>query len=89
MVQERGLDDVDQRMLHALQISPRAAWTTVAPIVGADPVTLGRRWQRLVEAGIAYVSVYGTRPESRGVLIEIDCPPGDTLALAEELAQDE
>jgi len=89
VVQETVLDDLDQRILHALQISPRAPWSALGPIVGADPVTLARRWQRLVESGVAYVTVYGSRPGSRGALIEIDCPPGDTLAVAEELAQDE
>jgi len=87
-MQEIGLDDLDQRLIHAVQVSPRASWSALAPIVGADPVTLSRRWTRLVDQGIVYVTAYGSAAPSTLVLIEIECSPGETLAVAETLGQD-
>ncbi len=89
-MQEIVLDDLDQRLIHAVQVSPRATWTALAPVVGADPVTLSRRWRRLIESGVVYVTSYGDGVGVGGmlVLIEIDCSPGETLAVAAELAQD-
>jgi DNA-binding Lrp family transcriptional regulator len=87
-VQENILDDLDQRLIHAIQVSPRASWTALAPIVGADPVTLARRWTRLKSEGIVYVSAYGFGTVGMLVLIEIECSPGETLAVAEALAGD-
>jgi DNA-binding Lrp family transcriptional regulator len=87
-VQENVLDDLDQRLIHAVQVSPRTSWTALAPVVGADPVTLARRWARLEAEGIVYVSAYGPGMASTLVLIEIECSPGETLSVAEELAGD-
>lgn len=87
-MQEIGLDDLDQRLIHAVQVSPRATWNALAPIVGADPATLSRRWARLVEDGIVYVTGYGAGAPAVLVLIEIECSPGETLAVAETLGRD-
>ncbi|MGW9114301.1 Lrp/AsnC family transcriptional regulator [Microbacterium sp. NPDC055683] len=87
-MQESGLDDVDQRLIHAVQIAPRAPWTALAPIVGADPVTLSRRWARLRGEGLVYVTGYGLSESAMVALIEIECSPGETLAVAAELARD-
>ncbi|MGW8484563.1 Lrp/AsnC family transcriptional regulator [Microbacterium sp. NPDC055903] len=87
-MQEIVLDDLDQRLIHAVQVSPRSSWTALAPVVGADAVTLARRWARLRETGAVYITAYGAHNFGMLVLIEIDCSPGETLAVAEELAQD-
>lgn len=86
-MQEDVLDDLDQRLIHALQISPRAPWSALAPVLGADPVTLSRRWARLVREGLVYVTGYGW-DQGQLSLIEIECSPGETLAVAHALAQD-
>lgn len=85
---EIGLDDLDQRLIHAVQASPRASWSALAPIIGADPATLSRRWTRLVDQGIVYVTGYGAGAPGVLVLIEIECSPGETLAVAETLGKD-
>lgn len=87
-MQENGLDDLDQRLIHAVQVSPRASWSALAPIVGADAATLSRRWARLTAEGIVYVTGYGAGAHSMLVLIEIECTPGQTLAVAETLSRD-
>ncbi|MFT4165936.1 MAG: Lrp/AsnC family transcriptional regulator [Microlunatus sp.] len=64
------LDELDARLVHALQVEPRAAWTDLAPIVGADPATLARRWNRLRREGIAWTSGYLEPPQV--AIVELD-----------------
>ncbi|UFS60173.1 Lrp/AsnC family transcriptional regulator [Subtercola endophyticus] len=88
-VQHPVLDPIDERLVHAVQISPRASWSALAPIVGADSVTLARRWDRLRAEGLVYVT--GHRDSIVGAtlaFVEIECAPGETTALADELALD-
>lgn len=53
-----GLDALDQALVHALQIAPRAGWSVIAPVLGVDAATLRRRWQRLQDAGAAWVTCH-------------------------------
>ena len=87
-MQDFALDDLDQRLIHAIQISPRAAWTALAPIVGVDAVTLARRWARLRETGLVYATGYATGGPGAIALIEIECTPGETLDVAAALIHD-
>lgn len=83
---EMQLDTIDRRLLNALQIEPRASWSELAPVVGVDAVTLGRRWERIRTEGIAWVT--GLRNLGQGALIEIECEPARLVAAAETLARD-
>ena len=74
-----ALDETDLRLLHALQVEPRASWSELAPIVGADPATLARRWARIDEQGLAWVTGHGVRQVA---LLEIECD----LSLLEQVA---
>ncbi|MCC4321969.1 Lrp/AsnC family transcriptional regulator [Streptomyces malaysiensis] len=87
--QDYDLDELDRRLIHALQINPRARWAALAPIIGVDAVTLARRWERIVEAGIAWVSGH-PGPELRGpsAILEIEAHPAATLGLAQEISAD-
>ncbi|MFT4307486.1 MAG: Lrp/AsnC family transcriptional regulator [Microbacterium sp.] len=80
------LDAVDRRLLHALQIEPRAGWSELAPVVGASAATLARRWERLRSEGLAWV----TGHTARGLiaLVEIECLPNLLDAVASELVLD-
>ncbi|MEU0075029.1 Lrp/AsnC family transcriptional regulator [Streptomyces sp. NPDC006332] len=74
-------------LIHALQLSPRASWTQLGRALALDPVTVARRWERLAEAGLAWVTcVAGTALHSEFcmVYIEIECVPGrlDDIATA-------
>lgn len=82
------LSDLDQRIIHAVQVSPRAPWSALAPVVGADAVTIARRWERLREQGIVYATGYGWDSSRIMSLIEIECVPGHTLEVAADLAGD-
>lgn len=85
-VREYVLDHVDRRLVHALQIDPRATWAELAPVVGVDAVTLARRWNRLRADGIAWITGYTRRGQS--ALIEIECEHAHLEAIARELERD-
>ncbi|ALE73096.1 MULTISPECIES: Lrp/AsnC family transcriptional regulator [unclassified Pseudonocardia] len=72
------LSEDDFALVHALQLHPRASWSGLAPVLDAAPVTLARRWERLREAGLAWVTGYPVVREDvmQVALVEIDCAPG-------------
>ncbi|WP_198655052.1 Lrp/AsnC family transcriptional regulator [Streptomyces geranii] len=85
------LDELELKLVNALQISPRASWTLIASVLDIDPATAARRWQRLVRTGRAWISVY---PGAAGVgavlvvFVEVGCAAGTADAVAERLAAD-
>jgi DNA-binding Lrp family transcriptional regulator len=84
------LSDDDRLLIDALQIAPRASWSSVGEALSITPVTAARRWQRLTEAGAAWVTVapgMAYRQERVLAYVEITCPPAHRLAVAQELAQ--
>ncbi|MCX4458235.1 Lrp/AsnC family transcriptional regulator [Streptomyces sp. NBC_01340] len=85
------LDELDRAVVHALQIHPRAPWTLVGEVLGVNPVTAARRWHRLEEAGLAWVTAYPRLSNSRIVVsavVEVDAEPGVAEDVAQALAAD-
>ncbi|MEV0479878.1 Lrp/AsnC family transcriptional regulator [Streptomyces sp. NPDC050508] len=83
------LDELDRGVVHALQIHPRAPWTLVGDVLGVNPVTVARRWQRLEEAGLAWVTAYPRLSDFRIVvtgIVEVDTEPGVAEDVARALA---
>ncbi|MGO4590083.1 Lrp/AsnC ligand binding domain-containing protein [Paenarthrobacter sp. 2TAF44] len=88
-MQDFDFDERDLKLLHALQIRPRAPWTALAPGVGADAVTLARRWNFLSGEGLAWVATYrGLGSKVAFALAEIECSPASMASVTEELAAD-
>ena len=86
-----GLDELDRAVVHALQIRPRASWTLVGEVLGVNPVTAARRWQRMEEAGLAWVTAYPRLSNARIVVsavVEVDTEPGAAEDVAWALAAD-
>lgn len=84
---ESVLDEVDLRLLNAIQISPRASWATLAPVVGVDAVTIARRWERLSGEGWAWVTAHPAPPSTAvSAIVELECPPGQIAGLARDVA---
>lgn len=86
-----GLDDVDQALVHALQIAPRASWTRIGATLGLDAVTVARRWHRLTESGAAWISCHpapALAESGQGCLafVEVGCAPGRLHQVARALA---
>jgi len=83
------LSDSDRALIHALQIAPRASWSAVGEALHIDPVTAARRWQRLSDAGVAWVTTAPamvTRSAQCLAYVEITCRPGLNLQVATILA---
>jgi DNA-binding Lrp family transcriptional regulator len=80
----------DAQLIDALQIAPRAPWAAVAEHLGISAVTAAKRWQRLTEEGLAWVTVApgmaAHRPECFAY-VEITCHPRRLLAVAETIAR--
>ncbi|MCK8613968.1 Lrp/AsnC family transcriptional regulator [Gordonia sp. C13] len=51
-------DDLDYQIVHALQVAPRAPWGVVGDVVGVSAATAARRWERLVDRGLAWIVTY-------------------------------
>ncbi|MCW2289792.1 AsnC family transcriptional regulator [Leucobacter luti] len=83
------LDDEDLQLVHALQIAPRASWTSLAPILGVHSTTLATRWKRLSEAGIAWIAVHsiGTRLTPVTAFIEVLCEMSRREEVIRELSE--
>ncbi|WP_039937776.1 MULTISPECIES: Lrp/AsnC family transcriptional regulator [Streptomyces] len=84
------LSEIDLQLLDALQVNPRASWTLIGRVLEIDPVTAARRWARLRENGLAWVSVaFG--PHEAGqlcvVVVEVECERGASAAVAAAMAR--
>ncbi|ROO84676.1 DNA-binding Lrp family transcriptional regulator [Actinocorallia herbida] len=85
------LDELDFLLVAALQRDPRADWVTIGAALDVDASTAARRWSRLSNAGIAWLTCYPTSlPGARPIvaMIEIDCVRGRMHEVAAELAED-
>ena len=84
-------DEIDLKLVHALQTAPRATWQELGQVLGVDPATATRRWQGLVDAGSARVTAY---PDVRlwaqdhcNAFIELDLQPTDRAHAVEVLSR--
>jgi len=83
------LDEVDRRIVHALQIHPRAPWQLVGDVLAIDPVTAARRWQRMERDRLAWVTAYARLADPRNAVtavVEIDTQAGMGPQVAETIA---
>lgn len=84
------LDEVDRRIVAALQADPRASWAQLAGVVGVSETTVLRRTQRLRDTGSLLV-VAAPDPLRCGfgqpVLLQFRTVPGEATRLAHLLAQ--
>ncbi|PKW14576.1 Lrp/AsnC family transcriptional regulator [Saccharopolyspora spinosa] len=81
------LDEVDLALVDALQVNPRASWIALAEVLELAPITLARRWQRLTDAGAAWITVALGNSSSKGATVEFACAPGTAVQVAERLAE--
>lgn len=89
-VQEKALDDLDMRLIHALQIRARIPWTALAKVLAVDAITLTRRWQRLQERGLVYTAAMPRQATQQYALaiVEITCNPASTGLVGKQLVAD-
>ncbi|AII03258.1 MULTISPECIES: Lrp/AsnC family transcriptional regulator [Rhodococcus] len=80
--------DSDLRLIHALQLEPRASWTELGRALATDPVALARRWARITDEGLAWIT--GQRRHFPAVaIVEIECAQGKAAETASFLADEE
>ena len=83
------VDEVDLSLVHAIERSPRASWTELSAVLGLDPATVARRWDRLRREGLAWVTCYPLLTgDSASAIIELDCESGQAIGVAQRVAQD-
>jgi DNA-binding Lrp family transcriptional regulator len=79
-----ALDFEDHRLIHALQIRPRASWTELAQVLGRHPQTVRSRYERLVSAGIVWTVGHLSGDPEQGLLafVSLRCSTPDMGAVA-------
>lgn len=90
MLDSVTVSELDLALVHALQVRPRAAWTDLAPLLGASAVTLARRWERLTGEGLAWVSAVPGPAFSHGgctAFVFLRCAPSARQRLAARVAE--
>ncbi|MGK8522479.1 Lrp/AsnC family transcriptional regulator [Nocardia asteroides] len=83
------LDDVDRRLLHALQLDGRAPFSRLAPLLDVSERKLARRYRRLLDTGgLRVTGVADTgRVDRAEWLVRLRVRPDVTAALARALAR--
>jgi DNA-binding Lrp family transcriptional regulator len=82
-----GVDEIDVALLDALHLNPQATFEELGEVLGVSPVTVARRWRRLVSTGRAWVSsAIGPRLPVKAALFEAECQPGAAQLVADEFA---
>lgn len=89
VAQDTVLDDVDKRLVAALQVAPRASWQQIATALDVSESTVSRRSRRLLASGV--VRVNGLPDPLRcglgfPVLIQVGCAVGAAASVARSLA---
>ncbi|QHA08945.1 AsnC family transcriptional regulator [Streptomyces broussonetiae] len=86
---ESDYDELDRRLVHALQIDGRAPFSTIAEVLGVSDRTVARRYARLRSAGAVRV-LGGVDPTALGAILwflRVRCAPNASLPVAEALAR--
>jgi DNA-binding Lrp family transcriptional regulator len=84
------LAEEDLEVIDALQVNPRASWTDLGAALGIDPVTASRRWQRLHQAGEAWVTAALGQRQLHAMAVaflELDCEAGAAEDVSDSLVE--
>jgi DNA-binding Lrp family transcriptional regulator len=88
MLGMQQLDDLDRRIVAALQVNGRASWTDIAGVVDTSVTTVARRAQQLLSDGMVRITAL-TKLQQRGegdlFLVRLRCSAGQQLATAAAL----
>ena len=82
------LDDLDTRIVVALQQDGRASWRAVADVVDSPVTTVARRGQQLLADGVVKVTAVpalGAHGDYDNFLVRINCAPGAHASVAAAL----
>lgn len=79
------LDELDRRIVGALQIDGRASWSRIAAVLGEPERTVARHGGRMLDSGM--VTVTALAPRGDAVLVRVRCAPGTAGVCGRTLAQ--
>jgi DNA-binding Lrp family transcriptional regulator len=82
------LDDLDRRIVAALQSDGRASWTEIAELSGSSVATVARRGQSLLRDGVVRVAAVprNNHPGPADLyVLRITCAPGTQIEVLSEL----
>jgi len=88
-MQSIKIDDLDQRIIHALYVDPRAPFSRLAEVLGSSEATVSRRYRRLFDDRILRVvgQLDSQRLGQYDWVVRIRCGPGSAPTVATKLAQ--
>ncbi len=75
-----AVDDLDRRIIAALQIDGRASWRRIAAVLREPERTVARRGLRLLAGGM--VTVTGLVTHGETVIVRLNCRPGSVRETA-------
>jgi len=79
------LTERDLELVDAVQVNPRAAWSTIARPLGFSAVTAARRWAALAADGAVWTGAVMGPVLFRGAVLEFACRPAAVDALVDAL----
>jgi DNA-binding Lrp family transcriptional regulator len=85
-----GLDDLDRRIIVALQSDGRASWTEIADLSGSSVATVARRGQQLLREGVVRVAAVPDVNHNGAAdlfVLRITCAPGTQMDVLAQLVQ--
>ncbi|QUQ64684.1 Lrp/AsnC family transcriptional regulator [Kutzneria sp. CA-103260] len=89
MTAESDYDELDRRLVSALQVNGRASFSAIAEVLGVSDRTIARRYARLRSSGAVRV-LGGVDPTAMGAVLwflRVRCAPNASVAVAEALAR--
>jgi DNA-binding Lrp family transcriptional regulator len=88
-VESDTLDAIDRKIVHVINIEPRASFRTIAEVVGVSDQTAARRYRRLRESAGLHVTglIRGPRAGWVDWIVRLQATPGSAGALADALAR--
>jgi DNA-binding Lrp family transcriptional regulator len=89
--QSAVLDGLDRKLVRALQLDPRAAFSRIGDVLDVSEQTVARRYRRLRRDGLLRVTGV-VDPRALGLtdwMLRLRCRPDGALAVAEALARRE
>jgi len=86
----RSLDDLDRRIVAALQLDGRASWSAIADLCGTTGPTVARRVQQLTDEGALKIAVMrgaGGSESHQFFFLRLKCGPTMALPVASRIAE--
>lgn len=87
MTDSLALDNLDRRVVHALQLDARASFEQIGAVLGVSDQTVARRYRRLVDGGAVTIRAVKTTTggASQRWFVRLRCAPPQTRVIADQL----